>query len=229
MSLSEFFVFDETYFVNGQGRILISELGTDADVAVPVGPVDIFEQVSPYTPKTGWVDLGATSAAPVYDRGVAINEWKIQQQLTAVLLVPQEITRTIKMPAAEFARADLLQMFENADAPTAVAAAVGASAYSAAPFGQFTDLNQYRIALACFQPLEAGAVDEGAGGTSRPRMVTQVFYRCSLMAENVTVTYGMGDMVSADITLKCYAEPGQPQNKEHGTYFFEEAGVLATA
>ena len=43
------------------------------------------------------------------------------------------------------------------------------------------------------------------------------------------VTYGMGDMVSADITLKCYAEPGQPQNQEHGTYFFEEAGILATA
>jgi hypothetical protein len=227
MSLEQFFVFDETYFVNGQGRILFSKLGTDLDVAVPAGPVDIFDQVSPYTPKTGWVDLGGTTAPPVYDRGVALNEWKVQQQLTAVLMVPQEITRTIKLPAAEFARPDLLEMFENADAPTVVAAAAGTSAFSAVPFGQFTDLNQYRVALACYCPLEAGTVQEGATGPLRPKMVVQVFNRASLTAENVTVTYGMGDMVSADITLKCYPEPGAAQNQEHGSYFFEEAGILA--
>jgi hypothetical protein len=229
MSLDQFFVFDETYFVNGQGRLLFSELGTDSDVAVPAGPVDIFAQVSPYAPATGWVDLGATNAPPVYDRDVALTEWKIQQILTPVLEIPQAITRTIKMPAAEFARPDLLQMFENADAPTAVAAATGASAYAAAPFGQFTDLNQYRVALACFQPLEAGAVVEGTDGPVRPRLVVQVFYRCSLTAESVSVTYEQAGMVAADITLKCYPEPDQPQNQEHGTYFFEDAGTITTS
>ena len=39
--------------------------------------------------------------------------------------------------------------------------------------------------------------------------MVQVFNRVSIAAENVSVTYQIGEMVTADITLKCYAEPGQ--------------------
>jgi hypothetical protein len=187
---------------------------------------------TPYAPVAGasvaspWVNLGGTTAPVVYDRGLTVNEWKVQQQLTAVLLVPQEVIRTIKIPAAEFARADLIQMFENGPAQSAVAAAAGISAQEMQPFGQFTDLLQFRVALAAFQPLEAGTVFESAGGPSRPRLMMQEFHRCSITAENVSVTYGMGDMVSADITLRTYPEPGQAQNAEGGAYWFEAAGTI---
>ncbi len=233
MSLSQFFVFNEANFVNGQARLLYSKLSNGAltDQPVPTDISKIFAMDSPYAPiatpssASPWVDVGGTSAPPVYDRNLTVNEWKVQQQLTAVLQVPQEVVRTIKIPAAEFARADLIGMFENGPAQTAVAPATDVSAQQVQPFGQFTDLLQYRIALAAFQPLEAGVVTE-AGGATRPRLVVQTFYRCSIMAENVSVTYGIGDMVSADVTLKCYAEPGQPQNSEYGAYFFEAAGSI---
>lgn len=227
MSLSQFFVFDANNFVNGQARLLYSQLtGASTDVAVPVTPDKVFLQKSPYTPATGWVDVGGTSAPPEYSRDLKLNEWKIQQTVSAVLMVPQENVRTIKIPAAEFARADLLQMFENGPATVATTAVAGTvRPQNQQQFGQFTDLNQYRVAIAAFQPLEAGNVNEGSGVT-RPLLVTQVFYRCSVHAENVQVKYGIGEMVTADVTLQLYPEPGQPQNAEYGTYFFEQAGAL---
>lgn len=233
MSLSQFFTFSNNNFVNGQARMLFSKLGngTLTDQAVPTSIASIYAMKTPYAPSAAsgfspWVDVGATSVPPVYDRNVALNEWKIQQILTPVLMVPLEIVRTIKIPAAEFARADLLGLFENGPAQGAVAPTTGISAQATQPFGQFTDLLQYRVALAAFQPLESGTVYESAGGNTRPRMVVQVFYRCSIMAENVSVTYGQADMVSADVTLKCYIEPGQPQNAEYGSYFLEAAGTI---
>ena len=234
-ALSQFFTFDATNFVNGQVRVLFSKLNNGAltDQPVPTDISKVFAMKSPYAPVAGgsgaspWVNLGGTTAPCVYDRGLTVNEWKIQQQLTAVLLVPQEVIRTIKIPAAEFARADLIQMFENGPAQAAISAGASVSAQEQQPFGQFTDLAQYRVALAAFQPLEAGTVFESAGGPSRPRLMMQAFYRCSIAAENVSVTYGMGDMVTADLTLKTYLEPSQPQNAEDGSYWFAAAGTIA--
>ena len=235
MTLSQFFTFDATNFVNGTVRVLFSKLnnGTLTDQPVPSDISKVFAMKSPYSPVTTpstaspWVDIGATTAPCVYDRGLTVNEWKIEQRLTAVLLVPQEVIRTIKVPAAEFARADLLGLFENGPAQNAITPTTGVSAQEQQPFGQFTDLTQYRVALAAFQPLEAGTVYESAGGPSRPRLMVQTFYRCSISAENVSVTYGKGDMVSADLTLRTYPEPGQAQNAEGGTYWFEAAGTIA--
>jgi len=227
MALSQFFPFTTANFVNGQARLLYSQLnGNSADVAVPVSPVSVFGQKSPYTPAAGWVDVGATHMPPEYSRDLKTNEWKIQQKISAVLMVPAETIRTVKIPAAEFARADLMQMFENGPAANVIAAVAGTNRpFSQQQFGQYTDLNQYRVALACFQPLGSGVVNEGAGG-NRPILVTQVFYRCSLHAENVMVKYGLGDMVTADVTLQLFPEPGQPQNAEYGAYFFESAGTI---
>ena len=75
----------------------------------------------------------------------------------------------------------------------------------------------------------ADAVVDGhvLGGTPRSRFVVQAFYRCSLAAENVTINYGIGEMVTADMTLRLFPEPGQPQNAEHGKYWIEAAGTIA--
>ena len=233
MSLAEFFTFDGTNFVNGQVRVLVSKLGngTLTDQPVPTDISKVFAMKSPYTPVTGsafspWVDVGATHAPCVYDRGLTVIEWKIEQRLTAVELVPQEVIRQIKIPAAEFARADLIGLFENGPAQNAIIAATGVSAQEQQPFGQFTDLTRYRVALAAFLPLDAGVVYESAGGPTRPRLMVQAFYRCTLTAENVSVTYSKGEMVTADLTLRTYPEPGQTQNAEGGSYWFEAAGTI---
>lgn len=233
-ALSQFFTFTEANFVNGQARLLYSLLGTSSDVSVPASPVDIFEQVSPYTPASGWVDLGGISTPPQYSSGRTLNEWKVQQQMSAVKRVPTDLTRTVKFTAAEVKRADILQMFENASQARSIAAVTGtsdataASAFSAVDFGQYADLNEYRFAIAAFQPQDAGTVVE-PGGASRPCLVVQVLKRVSLDTENSTSNWGIGEMVTGDITLKCLPEPGADQNTEHGTYFFETAGTIATS
>lgn len=234
MSLAQFFEFNEQNFLNGQARLLFSPLtGTD-DAAVPTTPADIFGQVSPYDPiqsssAGNWYDVGGTSAPPVYTFAPAMTEWKIQQQVASVLRVINEITHTIKFDAAEFKRSDLLKMFFNANDPAAIGAATGHSAFEQVFFGQFTDLNQYRVALAAFQPLQSGKVIEGTSGPSRPAMVVQVFNRVSIEAGSDALTYGLGDMVSLPITLKAYPEPGAAQNEEYGSFFLEAPGTIATS
>lgn len=234
MSLAQFFVENPENLINGQSRVLYSKLlnGALTDAAVPASIADIIGMESPYTPVatpssvSPWVDIGATSAPVAYDRNITANEWKIQQRLTPVLIVPQEIIRTLKIPIAETARADLLQLFENGPAQNVIAPSTGVSGQQQQPFGQFTDLFQYRIAVCMFQPLEAGQVVE-SGGDIRPRMVVLVLNRASLMAENVTATLGQGDMVTFELTVKGYAENGQPQNSEYGCYLLEDAGTIS--
>jgi hypothetical protein len=234
VSLATFFEYDATKLINGQARVLYSKLknGSLTDTPVPADISKIFLMDSPYTPYSAgslyspWVAIGATAAPITYDRGVTAVDWKIQQILTPVLIVPQEITRTFKVPIAEAARADLIQLFENGPAQNSIAGATGISAQQQQQIGQFTDLTQYRFAVAMFQPLEAGVVTEQSGGT-RPRLVVHYLNRCSLMAENVTVNYGQAEMVNFDLTVKAYPEPGQPQNAEYGGFFFEAAGTIA--
>lgn len=233
--IAGFFVFDETHFVHGQARILFSKLGNGSltDQAVPASPADIFaqEQASGYDPMTPtgyspWVDLGGTTTPPEYGIARTINNWRVQQQIAAVKAVPSEVVRTIKFTFAEFNRTDLLQLLENAGAAQSVSSATGHSAFTQIPFGQFTDLNEYRFAIAAFMPLDAGSVNE-SDGTVRPRLVVQACYRCAVDAANSTVAYALGEEIAPELTLRLYPESGQDQNQEQGSYFIEAAGTIS--
>ncbi|HZL18623.1 MAG TPA: hypothetical protein VFG23_12850 [Polyangia bacterium] len=232
MSLATFFEVDKTKLVNGQARVLFSQLGNGAltDQPVPTAGIQaIYAMESPYAPFTAsgaspWVDFGGTQAPPEDSRNLTINEWKVQQQYTALLMVPGEIDHTIKIPAIEVARPDILGLFENGPAQTAIVAGSHFSAQALQPFGQFTDLLQYRIAIASFMPLLAGTVTEPSG--TRPRMFVKFFNRCSITAENVPLQWAIGEPLHCDVTLKCYIEPGQNQNAEYGGYLVEAAGTL---
>lgn len=230
-TVAQFFPFDESHLAGGQARILFAPI---TNTPVPASPADIFEQETPYTPKSGgtgltayaWEDFGATAAPLEYGRNLTVNEWKIQQQTSAVLEDPQEVVRTLKIPMAEF-RPDLIQLLENAPEVAAIAAAAGSSAFNAVGFGSVSDLTQYRVAYAIVRPKEAGIVVE-SGGNERGRLLVQAAYRCSVSAENVSITFGLSEMASADLTLKLYPEPGQPQGQEYGSWFDEVAGTIGS-
>lgn len=234
MAIAEFFEFDETNFVNGQARLLFSKLGNGSltDVAVPTSPASVFtqEQATSYAPIatsgiSPWVDLGGLTTPPEYGIARTINQWKVQQQIASVKGVPSEVVRTVKFTAAEFVRSDILQMLENGAATASVASGTGHSAFTQSPFGQFTDLTQYRFCIAAFQPLDAGKVTE-SDGTVRPKLVVQVLNRCAVDAQNSQVSYAIGEMLVADLTLRLYPEPGESQNAEQGAYYIEAAGTI---
>ena len=230
--LATFFEVDKTKLVNGQARVLYSQLSNGALTDQPVpsaGIQDIFAMETPYTPvatsgTSPWVDIGGTSAAIDDGRSLTINEWKVQQQLTALLMVPGEVVHTVKIPAVEITRADILALFENGPAETSIVAGSHYSAQTLQPYGQFTDLNQYRVAVASFMPLEAGVVTEPNG--TRPRLFVKYWNRCSISAETTTLNWQIAEMLHADVTLKAYLEPGQSQNTEYGGYLIEAAGTL---
>jgi hypothetical protein len=232
-SLATFFEVNKQNFVNGQTRVLISQLsnGSLTDQPVPSDGIQtIFAMETPYAPvaTTGtspWVDIGGTAEGIDDARELAINEWKVEQQLTAILLVPGEVVHSVKIPMMEVARTDLLYLFENASTTTAITESGSHSAQSGVPFGQFTDLNQYRVCLAGFMPLEAGTVTESSGGT-RPRFFVKYFNRCSLSAETTTLDWKIAQPLHADVTLRAYLEPGQSQNQEIGGYLIETADTL---
>lgn len=237
MSYSDFFEFTAANMVNGQARVLYSLLSNGAltDVPVPQTIADIIAMLSPYDPVqtsnySPWDDIGGTSAPPEDSRQLSMNEWKVQQQYTAVLMVPNEIVHTVKIPAIEVARADILQLFENGGSEVDIDAVTDASAQVQQWFGQFTDLNLYRVAIIGFAPREAGVVYEGSSDTvGRARMFCKVFHRCSISAENVSLTWEIGQPLHVDVTLRCYVEPGQDQNQEYGSYLIEDAGTIATS
>ena len=235
MSLSQFFEFTPANFVNGQARILYSLVNDGAltNAPVPSRVENIFEVESPYTPYapsgySPWVDIGGTSSAPEVGRDVALNEWKVQQAYTAVDMVPSEIVHTIKIPAVEFARPDLLALFENGPAQVPISGGAHQSAQTQQQFGQFTDLNLYRIAIAAFMGPSAEEVTESTGAV-RPAFVVQVINRVSISAENVSTTWEIGQPIHADVTLRSYVEPGAAQNTEYGSYFFETPGQTIAA
>jgi hypothetical protein len=230
--LATFFEVNKQNLVNGQARVLYSQLSNGALTDQPVpstGIQSIFAMESPYAPvatsgTSPWIDIGGT-AAPIDDgRALSINEWKVQQQLTALLMVPGEVEHTVKIPAVEITRADILALFENGPAESAIAAGSHYSAQTLQPYGQFTDLNQYRVAVAAFLPLEAGVVTEPNG--TRPRLFVKYWNRCSISAETTTLNWAIAEMLHADVTLRAYLEPGQNQNTEYGGYLIEAAGTL---
>lgn len=225
--LDQFFVFDEANFINGQGRVLYSPLDVTDPVSVPASIADVFKMTSPYDPITGWYDLGATTAAPEYSSGRAVNQWKVQQQLATVKFVPTEITRTLKLQIGEISQEALLEMFENATETGTVSSGTDVSAQDVVYFGQYTDLLEYRFAVATFAPQDAGNVVEGTDGPTRPMLRVWTFNRCSLIADASTISFEIGDMVEANLTLQCLPEPSADQNEEHGQVFLEEAGTIS--
>lgn len=233
MSLANFYEFDVSKFVEGQARLLYSRLenGSLTDAPVPAKIADIFATVSPYAPvapsgSSPWVDLGALTAPPEFSQSPSINNVKIQQQIATVKQIASELVDTVKFQVAELARTDILQLLHNAGASSSVGSGSGYVASTKQPFGQFTDLNEYRFAIAVHLVSEAGAVTESVGVT-RPRFFVQVLNRCSLDASATNLTYELGQIVSAELTYRLLPEPGAAQNEEFGTYWEESVGTIS--
>lgn len=233
MALANFYEYNIDNFVEGSSRLLYSILqnGTLENQPIPANIAEVFATESPYDPVTTsgfspWVDLGALTAPPEFVQTPSVNNVKIQQQIATVLQIPTELVDTVKFQAAELSRIDILQMLHNAGASSSVASGSGYVASTALPFGQFTDLTQYRLAIAVPLVSEAGLVTE-SGGATRPRLLVQVLNRGSLDASATTLTYARGEIVSAELTFRLLPEPGALQNQELGVWFEESVGTIS--
>lgn len=233
MALANFYEFATDNFVEGQTRVLYTKLsnGTLTDQTIPGKIPDVIATETPYSPvqatgDSGWYDLGALTAPAEFSQSPSSNAVKIQQQIAAVKMIASEVKDTVKFTVAELNQTAIKQIIHNAGAATSVSSGSGYVASTLLPFGQFTDLAEYRFAIISPLVSEAGAVTESTGGV-RPRLQMLFCNRCVLDATATTMTYALGEIVAADLTFALLAEPGVDQNTELGGYITESAGTIS--
>lgn len=215
--------------VDGPVRALIGRVAGATPAAVPTNISDIIAMVSPYAPKTGWTDLGATTDAASYGRGMDSAAYEIQQEQQSVFSKITAVNRSFTIPLAEIQEQNM-QMIEEGGAITAITSGVGKGAQQKAPFGGIVSLTQYRVAfIAMRDPGMAGLVTEPTGGITRGPFVAVVGYRATLAAADSNMDIARGSLSSRAVTYTLYPEPTiTVTNENTGAFFFEAAPATLT-
>jgi hypothetical protein len=216
--------YDLDHLLGGAARVLVSD--DEASLpAVPDSIVDVIDMESPYTPKTGWVDVGATTEGSTYSKDMDSDGYEIQQVSGFVFEEITEITRTVEITMGEI-RPELVRIVENSGAAATVAAAAGASAQKSLAFGSFSQLDLRRVALVGQRNKKSGLVTESDATTERGRFVMVVLYSVALAAEASEFTIEKGELAALPVTLTAFPESGQSQGEEYGLWLFEDAGTI---
>lgn len=205
------FPYDVAELADGPIRCMFAPISQ----ALPADLDDIFGQVDPYDPETGWVDFGATAGPWTHSRNLTTASYNIQQTTQAVRERVTEVIRTSQVNIAEM-RPDIVAMFE--ESPGAEDTTTGTKV----PVGNIEDLTQYRMAFVGRRGKDQGTVAETGGGV-RGRHFGFVAYRAQLTADNLQLGFAEGDLANGNVTFRLYPEPGQAAGEEHGYWVFEDA------
>lgn len=214
--------YDLANLLGGAARVLVSDDST-ALPAVPTTIKDVIDCVSPYAPKTGWVDFGATGEGTSYSRDMDSDGYEIQQSTGMVFEEITDISRTLTVDVAEITP-EHVAMVENTDSLGTVAAATGAVAQKSVKFGSFTSLATRRVAFIAQRHPNSGIVDEGS--IERGRFVMLCLYSVSIAADESEMTVEKGSLATLPITFEAFPESGQLQGEEYGTWLMEDAGTI---
>jgi hypothetical protein len=214
------FPYDIDNLLGGAVRVLYAP----TSVAIPTGINDVIDMTTPYAPKTGWVDFGATKEGFTYTRGFSTSGFEIQQVPGAILEDITDLNRVIQVSVAEF-RDTIIAMFEQGTVATDVAAATGVGAQDIVRFGAFNSVTQYRIAWISRRHQGSGTVTE-AGGTVRGRFFMGVGYRCQITADDIEYNGAKGELTGLGVSFKLFPESGQTYGQEYGFWASEHSGTL---
>lgn len=215
------FPYNVDNLLGGAVRILYAP----TTVAIPDSIDDVIAMVSPYAPKTGWIDFGATKEAFSYSRSFDTAGYEIQQVPGAILEDITDLTRQVSVSVAELTP-ETLAIIEQGTIATDVAAAAGIGAQDVVKFGSFLSVDQYRIAFISRRHKGSGLVTEPDGTTTRGRFVMGVGYRCQMTADEVSLEGTKGELSAAALTFKFFPESGQTYGQEFGAWFMEAAGTI---
>jgi hypothetical protein len=196
-------------------------------VAIPEGIEDVISMVSPYTAKTGWVDIGATRDSFTYTRGFEVSGWEIQQTAGNVIEEVSSITRTVTLSLAEF-RTEILELVEESQSVDTVAAAADVGAQHVVRFGSFTSLGRHRIAFICRRSRASGEVLEDVGGLARGAFVMGVGYTAQISAEDATIEFDKGALSAAGVGFTFFPASDLLQGEEYGAWFMEDHPATLT-
>lgn len=216
--------YDLANLLGGAARVIVSDDAT-ALPAIPANIADFQLMVSPYTPATGWRDIGATADSTDYTRDIAESGLEIEQASGAVFTEVTDVSRTIKFEMAEVTPENL-RVMENSGAATTVAAAAGKSAQKALKVGSFAKLTKRRVVFLGIRNPDSGTVVEPVGSITRGRFVAYCAYNAKLSADASQFQMQKGGLFSGPVTMRSEPESGQPSGQEFGIWLLEDAGTI---
>lgn len=218
---------DEAGALAGPARVLYAP----TSVAVPGDVWDIVPAVATaggeYPAKTGWVDFGLMADAPSVTHGRDSSGLDYQQPSGALFQAITEVNRSMSVNIAHIDEVTM-QIVENADAATSIAAATGESALKKVYVGLYSDVPQWRIALLAFRPSGAGAVVEPGPSPvgTRPPLVARVIPRATISSDDTEFSFPEGEPAAGDVVFTAESEPTAPAGGEHGYWCFEQPGTI---
>jgi hypothetical protein len=218
------FPYDLDNLLGGRVRVLISPVGV-TPVAIPVKINDVVKLEGTYDAVEKWVDVGAARDSASYNRSFSEEGWGIQQVNSDVLSDITGTARSVSLSVAEV-RPDLLEIIEQSPGSETVAAAVGASAQKAIPFGQINDLNRWRVAFVAQRKKKSGIVKEKTGGKERGRFVAITINEATITADETGIEFDKGALSHVPLTFTAYPAAGEAEGEEFGRWILEDAGAI---
>lgn len=208
---------DLTKVLAGPARILWA-LST---VARPTKLDDIISLTTPYAPKTGWNDFGATTDSTSAERDMDSEGFEIEQRSSAVMERITSVERQLTVPLAQITpeATQIVEVSPSVQSIAAGAAASGTPAQSRVPFGSIGSLPRYRFAVIAERPPELSASAETG---ARGQLVGLVYYAASVAAEGSEIELSREDLAGREVTFRAYDDPAvTAAGEQAGCWLFE--------
>lgn len=217
--------YDPATALAGPARTLYAPI----TAAVPVDLYDIVPGVAAsgeYPAVGDWEDFGLAADAPTYNHSRETEGLEYEQPHGVLFEQLSEISRTFTAQIAGISPENMKIVENTASAIETIAAAAGQAAQKKVPFGNYSSLTAYRVAMVAFRPDGSTTVTE-PGGATRPAAVALVLPRVVLGAEDSEFSVGSGEPVNAPITFNVIDEDTLDGGEEHGFWVFEQEGTIA--
>lgn len=199
-------------------------------------PTDLYDIISgvadaqgEYPLATGWNDFGLSADAPTYSHGKDTSGLEYQQPTGVLFEQITDIARQFTAQVAEISP-ESLAIIENIpqSAIETIAAGPGQAPQKKIPFGLYSQLQSYRIAMISYRPDGAGSVVEPApSGITRPTAVALVLPVCRLSADESSLDFERGTPTNAAVTFRAFKDTTQAAGEEHGYWVIEEPATIA--
>ena len=218
--------FDPAAALAGPARVLYAPI----TAAVPGDLWDIVPAVADgsgeYPAVGDWEDFGLAADAPTYSHSRETEGLEYEQSAGVLFEQLSEVARSFTAQVAGISPENMKIVENTTSAIESIAAAAGQSALKKLPFGTYTSLQAYRIAMVTFRP-DGSTVVEEPDGSIRPAAVGLVLPRVVLGAEDSEFSFGAGEPVNGPITFNVINEDTLDAGEEQGYWVFEDEGTIA--
>lgn len=216
--------FDPATALAGPARTVYAPISE----AVPTDLYDIVPGVNTggeYATVGNWEDFGLAADAPTYNHSRETEGLEYEQSQGVLFEQISEIARTFTAQVAGISPENIKIVENTSSAIETIAASANQAAQKKVPFGLYSSLTAYRVAMIAFRPDGSATVTE-PDGTTRPPAVALVLPRVVLGAEDSEFSVGAGEPVNAPISFNVINEDTLPSGEEQGFWVFEEPGTI---